>query len=134
MQRVFFFSCLFFAIILGKDATKHSSKKHAWRKSVEEILSSIVLGPLSNVFEPSFLAKRNYEDALTMQKNRLRAHLVGTMLRSVDTFIRVRPLDGMCQEAIDAIVNEFNAHKFQMYFIDGYIFCPIPPPIRQTMT
>lgn len=128
MQRVFLLLCFFFALISAKDATKHYSKKQAWQKSVEEILSSIVLGPLSDIFEPSFLAKRIRQDALTMQKNRLRAHLVGTMLRSVDTFIRVRPLDGMCQEAIDAIVNEFNAHKFHMHFIDGYIFCPIPPP------
>jgi hypothetical protein len=109
----------------------------AWRKSVEEILSGIVLGPLSEHFEPSKLGKRSQSLSINAQTTRLRAHVVGHMFRSTKNFVKACPLEDSSTEAIEALIKEFRDRKFDMYWIeskcecnshDGFIFAPIPFP------
>lgn len=107
-----------------------------WARSVEEHIAGIQLGPLKNGVSPDDFAHRTRFGAISAQANRLRAKLFVAMAESADTIVHVCPCEQSSNEAIQAIISEFQSHSFAVHWIaapgkcqshNGFIFANIPP-------
>lgn len=110
-----------------------------WKHAVEEIMASVVLGPLRPDFGPEALRRRTREGAIRAQTNRLRARVAVAMIESAGELVEACLLEHTSPEAARALVDELRAHNFtsaswirdERRCHGGYIRVEVPPSMEK---
>ena len=120
-MKVFLFF-VFFSVAWSTESTPaptQAEQKEAdhkrWMFAVEEILSSISMGPLRPHFTPDYIAKRTPESVLQSQTSRLRAKTGRVVMDAVGTRA-VSCIDPSTtkDEAVKNVLAEFKALGFDI--------------------
>lgn len=136
-MKGFLFYIFFLALSTTTSFAQQQLNDAQWKKSVEEILSTLSLGPLRAEFSPKTLATRTRQDVLIMQTMSLRAHLIKQMTHTLSSTVKVCPLPESSEEAIQHVLLEMKNRTFDIHWIKsdgecmpwhGFVFVSIPPP------
>jgi hypothetical protein len=93
-----------------------------WVIAVEEMLSSISLGPLKKEFTPEYVARRTRVAAIASKTARLRARVATSIIESTDTRA-VTCVANEIDEVVNAVIEELKA----LGFTDAYHLKSAPP-------
>ncbi len=108
-------------------------------KSIEDVLSHIVIGPLHRGLRPAAFSQRNRTQVLQVQANHFRAHVLQNMLQSLEEHVEICPWPSYIgQEAISGVVNELKSLEFNVSWENkphwrcpgygGYLLIHVPVP------
>jgi hypothetical protein len=136
MKGLVLLAFLVVGVVVASDDPKDSAE---WKHAVEEVMASVVLGPLRPDFGPEALRRRTREGAVRAQTNRLRARVAVAMIESTGELVEACLLEHTSPEAARALVDELRAHNFtsaswirdERRCHGGYIRVEVPPPAEK---
>lgn len=110
-----------------------------WTKAVEDVLAHIVMGPLQPALRPAAFSHRNRTQVVHVQANHFRAHVLQSMLQSLDEKVEICPFPSYVSlEAVQAVVAELKGLEFQASWEPhphwrcpgawGYLLVHVPVP------
>lgn len=85
-----------------------------WRMGVQEILTSVVAGPLGKDFSPSYVAKRAAPNVLKKQVARIRGQALSAVLETLGTRVELCFARRFEDEAVSALKREIADAGFQV--------------------
>lgn len=130
---------LLLLLLFAAAAAAATPVSESWAKAVEDVLAHIVMGPLQPALRPAAFAQRNRTQVIHVQSNHFRAHVMQSMLQSLEERVEICPFpEYIGQEAISNVVTELKALEFQASWeakphwrclgAGGYLLVHVPVP------